>query len=172
MDSSPPNPYASPQTTAEPLSAKQQRPSLWLLWVWVILAVSASLIVSPADPISIWLALAFGLLAFGVGAVQAASLPRAVRLVPLIAWLIGAGALTTIWGGMGGTMVGIGIYGLGSIGLGWCASARLSEGRTRIVLAFCAGYVFGSILGPLGTIAGAITGALLARGTLPRHRLT
>lgn len=171
MDSSPQNPYASPQTAAEFLPAEQQRPSLWHLWVWLILAVSVSLWGSPADPISIWLALAFGLLAFGVGAVQAASLPRVVRLVFLIAWLIAVGGLS-IWGGVSATMVGAWIYGLGSIGLGWTASARLSEGRTRIVFAFCAGYVFGSILGPLGTIAGAITGALLARGTLPRHRPT
>jgi len=57
-------------------------------------------------------------------------------------------------------------YLLISIVMGFCAWRRINRGRFRIILFFSAGYALGSLLGPQGTVGGAVLGGILAKKSL------
>lgn len=167
MNQTSPNPYAPP-STAHSVSAERPRgQQLFPLWIWLGVAVLASLLGTPPDPMSMIMALAYGLVSFWVGAILGSSLTASVRIIPAVLWCVPAIALTLL-NSLYFFMVVWLCYLLVSIIIGFWAWRRISNGRLRIILYFSVGYVLGSVVGALGTVAGAVLGALLAKRSLAK----
>ena len=165
MDQSSLNPYAPPSAdVAQPIAATSTN-ELIPLWIWLAIAVVTSFFATPADPISMLIALAFGLVCFCVGAVLGSSLHVVFRLLPLVLWIAPASWLAFSFGGPY-FAIGAAVYGLSSVGIGVWTYRRIQHGRLRIISCFCIGYVLGSFVGALGTAAGAVIAVILARRSL------
>ncbi|MCE9547452.1 MAG: hypothetical protein K8T25_18425 [Planctomycetia bacterium] len=157
------NPYASPATEPPtlPFQPRVSNGELRPLWTWLTIALLISAFVAPADPFSMLLSLAYGLLCFWAGCIAGSRTNVIVRIAVLILWLIAAIAIDV---SIRQTFAAIAaFYGLASIVCGAWAFRRLGEGRLRILALFSAGYFLGSVLGPLGTAGGSVLGALVAR---------
>jgi hypothetical protein len=129
------------------------------LWSWLAVAIIASFFGTPADPVSMYIALAYGLLAFVVGCVLGSRLHLIVRGLALTLWLVPG-----IFVGLGGVwFIGdMGCYGLLSLGMGIWAVRSIPYQCPRIISSFCLGYVVGSLAGIYGILAGAIIAVRLA----------
>ncbi|MGM0488294.1 MAG: hypothetical protein ACQESR_16215 [Planctomycetota bacterium] len=161
------NPY-DPPSAAHSVSAERPRgQQLFPLWIWLGVAVLASFFGTPPDPISMIIALAYGLISFWVGAILGSSLKMSVRIIPAVLWCIPAIALALLNSLYFFLVVWL-CYLMVSIIIGFWASRRINNGRLRIILYFSAGYVLGSVVGALGTVAGAVLGALLAKSSLAK----
>jgi len=165
MDQQSENPYASPASDVSQRRVVSSNGELLPLWIWLAIAVIMSTCATPADPASMFIALAYGLVCLCVGAVLGSSLHLAPRALPLILWIVPAAWLALSFGNHY-FAIGAAIYGAVSIWIGACACWRIQYGRLRILTCFCAGYVLGSVLGILGTVGGAVLAALLARRSL------
>ena len=161
------NPYAPPNADLLASATRIRDRQLLPLWIWLAIAVLTSFLGTPADPISLLIALAYGLVSFCVGAMLGSSLNMIVRVLPVIFWAIPAIFLAISSGGFY-FFVGAVCCGLASIMIGFWSCRRIQRGRLRILAWFCAGYILGSIVGALGTVAGAVLGAILAKRSLPR----
>jgi MFS family permease len=139
------------------------------LWGWLAIAVATSFFGTPADPVSMLIALAYGLISFCVGAALASSLHIVVRVLPLIVCATTFCLAIATDGPYRGVVAAC--YAAVSIGMGFWAYRGINNGRKRILSCFGAGYVVGSLLGPFGTIAGAVLGTLLAKGSLRRKNM-
>lgn len=161
------NPYAPPSADASASAESSRDRQLIPLWIWLGVAVAISVLGTPADPISMLLALAYGLISFWVGAILSSPLNVIVRVIPGIIWIIPAIALAVMNVASYFMVVGL-CYLVVSIVMGFWAWRRIRNRRLRIALCFSAGYVLGSVVGPLGTVAGAVIGAILAKRSLPK----
>ena len=159
------NPYAPPSVDVSQTTATTSTGELRPLWIWLGIAAVTSFFGTPADPISMLIALAFGLVCFCVGAILGSSLNLILRTLPLFLWIAPASWLALSFGGSY-FAVGAAVYGLASIGIGVWACRRIQRGRLRIFSCFFAGYVLGSFVGAIGTVAGAVIAANLARRSL------
>jgi len=167
MNHSQANPYAAPN--AEP-AASSDNPAdhqMLVLWSWLGVAVAISFLATPADPVSMLIALAYGLMSFWVGAILGSSLNVFARVIPAVIWIIPAVFFAL---GMASYFLAVWIaYPIISIVMGFWAWRRISNGRLRVILLFSAGYVLGSLFGPLGTVGGAVLGGILAKKSLGRN---
>jgi hypothetical protein len=139
------------------------------LWIWLAMAVLTSFLGTPPDPWSMLMALAYGLLSFGIGAMLGSSLHVLLQILLLAVWVT-ITCLPIIWGGDRHIMLSFAAtcYGLASIAMGIWACCCFRSGRLRILSGFCIGYAMGLIFfDPLGPIVGAVLGALLAKRFLP-----
>ncbi len=157
------NPYeSSAHVTTRPATTSQLLP----LWIWLGIAVGVSFFCTPADPVTVLLALAFGLICFGLGCVVSSFWHPMLRLLTLVLW-----GATVVWLFLSADglyfVSGVALYSLVSLVAGVWAYRAIQHGRIRILASFCGGYVIGSFAGILGTVAGAILGALLAKCSLP-----
>jgi hypothetical protein len=114
------------------------------------------------------IALAYGLVCFGVGSILGSSLHVLLRVLPLVLWVVPA-----IWfPPFGGERYYpfysalSAFYALVSIGIGAWACRSIQHGRLRILSSFCGGYVLGSIVGILGTVVGAVVATIVAKRCL------
>lgn len=163
MDHQPANPYAPPDTAALATDSGSRDDQLRPLWIWLSSAIVLSLVGSPAELISIAMALAHGLVSFWVGVVLGSSLNVTARVV--LALLLFVLAITLLI--MASMIVIVGVcYLIVSILTGAWATRRLVRGRLRILSCFSLGYVLGSMMGPLGTVGGAVVGTLFAKRTV------
>ncbi len=165
MNQSSANPYAPPNAVLSVPAGRLRKCQLLPLWIWLGIAVLTSFLAVPADLISILIALAYGLVSFWVGAILGSSLSRGARVASSLLWCILATALT-LWNVPSYSVVVSLCYLMASIALGFWASHRISNGRFRIILCFSVGYLLGSVVGVLGTIAGAALGVILAKSSL------
>lgn len=164
MDEPSANPYAPPTAdTSQPVTASSTR--LHPLWIWLAIAAATSFFGTPADPISMLIALAFGLGCFCTGAMLGSSMPMVLRVFPFIAWSVPA-----VWlaGSLGHPyfIAGAVFYAAASVGIGYWTCGTIRVGRVRILVSFCAGYVLGSIFGILGTVGGAVLATMLAQRSM------
>lgn len=136
------------------------------LWVWLAFAILASFFGSPADPISMLLALAYGLLSFCFGTVVGSRWHILLRLLLLMLWGVVSFAFAPLLI-FGSTFVLPGVYyGALSVALGVWAWRHIRTGRLRVLVCFVVGFVIGFPIGPFGTAAGAVVGVILARRCL------
>ena len=166
MNQSSANPYVSPSAEAvrSPNSIASQQ--LTLLWIWLAIAVVASFLGTPADPLSMFVALGYGLISFCLGAVCGLRGRIVLRGMSLILWIVIAIAYCFLYRGHFFLFVVSSLYGIISFAFGFWVCRRIQYGRLRILLSFSTGYLIGSMLGPLGTVAGAAVGAILAKRSL------
>lgn len=161
------NPYASPEVDATTSAERSRERQLLPLWIWLAIAVVASFLGTPADPTSLLVALANGLISFSVGVILGLPINMMIRLIPAVLWTFPAIALALVNGGSFFIIVAL-CYVVASIAIGFWASRRIINGRFWIILCFAAGYVLGSAVGILGTVTGAVLGAILAKRSLPK----
>ncbi len=115
--------------------------------------------------------LAYGLISFLVGAFLGSSFHIVLRCIPALLWcgahlaLLQTPLATEFTAYYATVHVS---YITTSIAFGYWASRRLGTGRFRILLWFSVGYTLGSVACVIGTVAGAVTGAVLARRSLAR----
>ncbi len=152
------NPYeACVHVATRPATTSQLLP----LWLWLGIAVGVSFFCTPADPVTVLLALAFGMICFGLGCVVGSHGHPVLRLFPLVLW--GAVVVWLVLSDWGTYFVSVAVlYSLVSMVAAAWAFRSIEHGRIRILTSFCGGYVIGSFVGVLGTVAGAILGAFLA----------
>ena len=161
------NPYASPKAEFGTAVVSTRGHRLFPLWIWLGIAVVASWLGTPADPQSMFIALAYGLVSFCAGAILGSSLNIIVRVVPVIIVVVPVIYFVLPDGGYYAVVALC--YVLACIPLGFWACRIIGSGRLRIISCFCAGYVLGTIAVPLlGTVVGAALGAILAKRSLPR----
>lgn len=167
MNHSQANPYAAPN--AEPTASSDNPPDrqMLVLWIWLGVAVAISFLGTPADPVSMLIALAYGLISFWVGAILGSSLNMIARVISAVIWIIPAVVFALAGVASYFLTVGIG-YLVISIVMGFWTWRRINNGRLRIILFFSAGYVLGSVLGPPGTVGGAVLGGILAKKSLAK----
>jgi hypothetical protein len=158
------NPYAPPNSTPLSCELRKVENHFAPLWIWLAVAIAASFLGTPADPVSMYIALAYGLLAFIVGCVLTSRLHISVRVVALTFWLIPGVRI-----GLGGVwFIGdMGCYGLMSLGMGVWAARSIPHRRQRILSLFCLGYAIGSLAGIYGILAGAAIAVRLATRSSP-----
>ena len=167
------NPYAPPGFVPPSNLVPPRNADLLPLWIWLGIAVIASFVGTPADPVSMLIDLAYGLISFLVGAVLGSSLHIVLRCIPALLWcgvrltLLQTPLATEFTAYYATVHVS---YMATSIAFGYWASRRLGTGRFRILLWFSIGYALGSVVCVIGTVAGAVTGAFLARRSLASSR--
>ena len=161
------NPYeSSVHVTTRPATTSHLLP----LWIWLGIAVGVSFFCTPADPVTELLALALGMICFGLGCVVGSHWHPMLRFFPLVLWgAIVIWLLISDWGLY--FVCGVVLYAFVSMVAGAWAFRSIEQGHIRILTSFCGGYVIGSFVGVLGTVAGGILGALLAeRSVRPTTR--
>lgn len=163
------NPYAAPNADAASDAETPREPQLLPLWLWLAVAVVVSFLGTPADPASMVIALAYGLVSFCVGAVLGSSANLFVRVIPSVLWIIPTIALVLLTADPYFILSAL-CYLIVSIVFGFWASRRIKRGRLRIILGFAAGYILGLIDGGQWTVVGAVLGTLLAERSLPKPR--
>ncbi len=167
------NPYAPPGFVPPSNLAPPRNADLLPIWIWLGIAVIASFVGTPADPVSLLIALAYGLISFLVGAVLGSSLHIVLRCIPALLWCGAHLALrqTPLAAEFTAYYATVHVsYITSSIAFGYWASRRLGTARFRILLWFSIGYALGSVVCVIGTVAGAVTGAFLARRSLASSR--
>ena len=163
------NPYASPNATVD-ASTTRAKNSLIVLWVWLAVAVLAAIFATPADPISMLVALAYGLVLFCGGATLGSSQNVGTWTLVIGVCVAAIIAFTFVSGGTFFVVPGT-CYGVLSVGMGVWASRSITSGRVRILLSFSVGYIVGSLATPLGTVAGAVLCAVVANRLSEAHNL-
>jgi len=156
-----PPPMDLRESTAQVRTRPASTVELLPLWIWLGVAVAVSFFCAPADPVTELLALAFGLVCFGLGCVVGSFWHPMLRLLALVLWGAAVGWLFLSADGLY-FVSGAVLYSLVSMAAGAWAFRSIEHGRSRILTSFCGGYVIGSFAGILGTLAGAVLGALLA----------
>jgi hypothetical protein len=172
MSEQPVNPYSAPQSgQSTPGTSIELLP----LWIWLAVAVLTAWIATPADPLSLILSLAYGLICFWAGIVLGSRINLVLRLLPLSLW-----CAFEIW-----SLVSISpdadhpgwqifflvvsvCYGSFSIAFGAWSFRSIQYGRLRILAIFSLGYILGTLFGPLGTVVGAVLSTIFARRSFPR----
>ncbi len=136
----------------------------WLrpLWVWLVIAGVASIAGTPADPYSMLVGLAYGLICFWVGIVLATEVWLVLRIVPLVLFVAAAVSLVIVaeWDFNLGVML---CYGVVSIAYGVRCYRAIRDRPLCTLTGFSLGYVLGIVAGPPGSIFGALLGVWLAR---------
>ena len=165
MSESSDNPYAAPNSTESIRATEQRSNRFGPLWGWLVVAVLAGYFGTPADPVSMLIALAYGLASFCVGCVLGSLLDLRLRVLILILWLVPGAFVGVILSGV--FFIGdMACFALLSIGMGFWACQALRYGRLRILAAFCVGFVIGSFAGLIGTVFGAVTATMLANRSM------
>jgi MFS family permease len=170
MDQTSANPYVSPHADKIDPDTVQSTNRLLPLWIWLAFAAVTSFFGTPADPISMLAALAYGLISFVVGAVLGSSLPVFLRVLPALLWA-GLGLWLALSVSEPVYVAGHILYASVSIVIGAWTSRFIQRGRVRILAFFCTGYVLGSIVGIVGTVAGAVVATILAIRSLQQRDL-
>ncbi len=135
---------------------------LWPLWIWLVIAAVTSVLGTPADPYSMLVALAYGLVCFWVGVVLATGSWLVLRIVPLVLFVAAALWVATVaeWDLHLGVIF---LYGVVSIACGvWCY-LTIHDRPLCTLTGFSLGYGLGIIAGPPGSILSASLGVWLAR---------
>ena len=164
------NPYEPPNTASFPRNsshAQNDSRRLRPLWIWLGVAVAVSFLGTPADPITMLIALAFGLTCFIIGCAASSVSHLFLRALLIIGALLVGIKLVELWKDWPVASV----YAFASMGFGYWACRSIESGKLRIITAFCGGYVFGSILGMVGTVGGAVAGAILADCSLRKPEI-
>jgi len=165
------NPYASPEADCPATTARTGENRLLPLWVWLGISVLASFFVAPADPTSMLIATVYGVVCFFFGALAGFHRRALFRVLILVICLVPIAILVFLSAGADPTDIRLHVelcYGLASAMFGFSASRNIKNGQVRIIACFCAGYLLGSIVGGLGTIAGAVLGVFLANRSLAK----
>lgn len=92
-----------------------------------------------------------------------------LRALPLVLWGLIVVCLFLSADGLY-LATGVALYSLVSLVAGAWAYRSIQQERIRILASFCGGYLIGSFAGILGTVAGAILGALLAKWYVPPNK--
>ncbi|QDU54689.1 hypothetical protein [Aeoliella mucimassa] len=154
------NPYASPrdeQLDSRAVSTKAMMP----MRLWLLVAVVGSLLGSPADPLSMLLAMASGLALFCGGVIAGSRLPLVLRGVAIVASVLLWATMIPWTGDYALMYAGINTaYAIASLAMG-CWTARSEGYRPAILIGFSLGFLLGSLFGPLGMAGGAVLGAYL-----------
>jgi hypothetical protein len=166
MNEPPENPYSPPSAEASATASKRYY-ELVPLWIWLGIVVAISLLGTPADPISMLLAMAYGLATFLMGAVIGSSLNITIRILFAVLWVVPVVPLTFFSTGSHAD-VGLLCYSVAGLVFGFWTCRRIERGCFRVMVYLSVGYVLGSVFGLLGTVAGAALGAILARRSLSR----
>lgn len=160
------NPYESTAHVPPPLGTIG---GLLPLWTWLAVAAGVSFFCTPADPLSMLIALALGLLFFSLGCVVGSNWRPVLRLLPVVIW-----GVIVVWLSLSTNgwyfATGVAAYSLVSIVAGAWACRSIQHGRVRVLVSFCGGDVVGSFAGIVGTVAGAIIGVLLAKHSVKAHQ--
>lgn len=165
------NPYAPPGFVPPSNLAPPGNADLLPLWIWLGIAIFASFVGTPADPVSMLIDLAYGLISLWVGAVLGSSLPVALRCLPALLWCGVHVALlrTPLASEFPVYFAFVHVsYLTTSVVLGYLTSRRIGTGTFRVLMWFSVGYALGSVACVIGTVAGAVVGAVLARRSLAR----
>jgi hypothetical protein len=166
MHESVPNPYASPTPISDSDRAGASKNHLRPLWIWLAAGTLMPFFGTPADPVSMLIAMAYGLVSFCIGCVLGSSASVWLRGLCLVLWLAPSGSI-----GLGFSSFFLGdmlLFGLASSAMGVWACRSLEARRLRILASFAAGFIAGSFAGLIGTVGGAVLATLLANRSLPR----
>ena len=164
------NPYAWPTDTEKrPASAPIENDGL-PLWRWLAFVTLNSVLMRPPDLLSSYIILLIAIVSFGGGTLFGSPLRLAARLLQLLLAIAAAVALSLAF--FADHRIFTTILILTSIGMGAWASRSIPLGRARIVGAFCAGYVVGSVFLILGAAIGAVVATLIAQRSLEKQIVT
>ena len=160
MNQQPDNPFASPAMgqTEHPQSSVYHE--LIPLWVWLGVAVVASVVFTPSDPISMLFILLPSLILLWVGLGLVTAKSRIVQ-VPLLLLVIAPLILLAMYVGIFNTWTAAWYVAINT-SLATFAAWRLGDRRWKVITYFTIGYLLGSLLLATGTIAGAIVATLMA----------
>jgi len=159
------NQCATPDSNRD---AAENAVRFWPLWVWLVIALVTSWFGTPADPYSMLVALAYGLVCFWVGVVLAAGRCLVLRIMPLVLFVAAAVSLLIAagWDFNLGVML---CYGVVSIVCGAWGYRVIHDRPLRILPGFSVGFALGRVAAPPGPVLSALLGIWLAR-LFPRRR--
>ena len=166
------NPYAPPDVDVESDSTTRSNRLLYI-WIWLPTAIFGAMLATPADFLSMLMALAFALPCFLVGVAWGSDLSRKSRWIFTIALSILSGLFAAMtWNSMGPIYSVIAIFfTIVNISLGYKSGVSVVRNRFRIFGTLVVSFTLGLLLGPIGIIILVVPSVLIAnRNAQPINR--
>jgi hypothetical protein len=134
------------------------------IWIWIPTAIFGAMLATPADFLSMLLALAFALPCFLVGVAWGAQLSEKLRWIVTIVCSIVSGLLAAAtWYSMGPVFIAIaGLFTIANITLGYKSGVSVLHNRFRIFGSLVVSFTIGLLLGPIGIIILTVPSVLIA----------
>ena len=157
------NPYAPPHADVASHSVTRGNRLLYI-WIWLPTAIFGAMLATPADFLSILLAMAFALPCFLVGVAWGSELSEKSRWTLIIVCSILSGLLAAVtWYSMGPDFIVIAIlFTIVNVALGYKSGGSVLHNRFRIFGALVVSFTIGLLLGPIGIIILTVPSVLIA----------
>lgn len=134
------------------------------IWIWLPTAIVGAMLTTPADILSMLLAMAFALPCFLVGVAWGSELSEKSRSIIMIVCSILSGLIAAAtWYSMDAMQIAIAIlFTMVNMMLGYKSGVSVLYHRRRVFGALVASYAFGLMLGPIGIIILTVPSVLIA----------